>query len=624
MNSGLVEYLKEYMINPDPQYAIMINGKWGCGKTFFIKKWIKEYEETVKKEDKTLTPIYVSLYGLKTVKQVTTAIDKVLYPMLYSKAAKVGKTLFRFASAIVFKQDIDFNGDNKEDMSLGLGLDSLAVLKSDDASIKSDKFLIFDDIERCQIDIKELLGYINYFVEHCNCHVVIIGDESQIEDEEKKVFGKFKEKTIGREFQLKAEVDAAIEYFVKEEPCNEFLCNHSEIIKKIFKLTGCNNLRILRQCLWDFNRLESMIVHRNTEYQEQVITKLLCTFIATYCEFKGNNKETILEWHTNYNSLYSQEGKDTIEITRKISEIQNKYNVSLSSVNIFTNIFDLYTVNKIIEYVITGNPITTFVNELTTYKTNKKPSWEKCSDAPIMSNEEFATFYDELIDDIVNKKILKIRDLGNAIAYVSYYDARSIRVISDTVKDKIKETLPHYLDKYTTLEGCFDACIDFKQGINSFITEYKLSILSELCEDFYNEYNRRMREDKDEMTKLLEGLNDVNCDMLYDINQQALPDRSTTYGDAPIFHKVNIESLFTSLLRMSNQGRQNFNSFIRSRYGLNVTCGFLPNKTQADIVPLTLLKEKIDIEIDNRESVERLSFQMISDSIKRAIEICDY
>ena len=73
MNKGLVEYLDEYMLNPDPQYAIMINGKWGCGKTFFIKKWMKAYEEGKNNTEKILKPIYVSLYGLKETAQITSA-----------------------------------------------------------------------------------------------------------------------------------------------------------------------------------------------------------------------------------------------------------------------------------------------------------------------------------------------------------------------------------------------------------------------------------------------------------------------------------------------------------------------------------------------------------------------
>ena len=45
------------MHNPDPQYAVMLKGKWGCGKSFFVNKWIKEYTPAGKK--KSLEPICI-------------------------------------------------------------------------------------------------------------------------------------------------------------------------------------------------------------------------------------------------------------------------------------------------------------------------------------------------------------------------------------------------------------------------------------------------------------------------------------------------------------------------------------------------------------------------------------
>lgn len=31
-------------MNPDPQYAVLLKGKWGCGKTHFINHWIDAYK----------------------------------------------------------------------------------------------------------------------------------------------------------------------------------------------------------------------------------------------------------------------------------------------------------------------------------------------------------------------------------------------------------------------------------------------------------------------------------------------------------------------------------------------------------------------------------------------------
>lgn len=44
MNTKIFDYLNIYASTPDPQYAIMLRGKWGCGKTHFIKGWLNKFE----------------------------------------------------------------------------------------------------------------------------------------------------------------------------------------------------------------------------------------------------------------------------------------------------------------------------------------------------------------------------------------------------------------------------------------------------------------------------------------------------------------------------------------------------------------------------------------------------
>ena len=34
MNENIKKFLDDYMKNADPQYAVMLTGRWGCGKTF--------------------------------------------------------------------------------------------------------------------------------------------------------------------------------------------------------------------------------------------------------------------------------------------------------------------------------------------------------------------------------------------------------------------------------------------------------------------------------------------------------------------------------------------------------------------------------------------------------------
>lgn len=43
MNTLILDFLNSYADNPNPQYAVMLKGKWGCGKTHLIKQWKKRF-----------------------------------------------------------------------------------------------------------------------------------------------------------------------------------------------------------------------------------------------------------------------------------------------------------------------------------------------------------------------------------------------------------------------------------------------------------------------------------------------------------------------------------------------------------------------------------------------------
>ena len=88
MNNLITAFLDDYYHNPDPQYAVFLKGKWGCGKTHFIKKWLKRYQGVDVKDEEavviTLKPIYVSLYGMNTIGEIKIALDREINPFFYS------------------------------------------------------------------------------------------------------------------------------------------------------------------------------------------------------------------------------------------------------------------------------------------------------------------------------------------------------------------------------------------------------------------------------------------------------------------------------------------------------------------------------------------------------------
>ena len=609
-------------MNPNPQYAVLLKGKWGCGKTHFINHWIDTYQKQ-DAVDKVLEPVYVSLYGLSETKQITTAINRVLYPILYGKAAKAGKTFLKFMSAIVLKCDVDWDKDENSDFSMNLGLDSLSIFKSEDEQVKKGNLLIFDDLERCDVPMKKLLGYLNFFVEQCNCHLIVIGDEDKIaEGENKKIFGEFKEKTIGREFEIATDIHSALDTFVNQTPKNDFVVGHQEQIEKFFAMTECNNLRILRQALWDFSRFEeSMTDFLGDKRYEDIMIHVLGTYIISYCEYRGKNHQLFDAW-IRYNIKGQQFDNKALENLRsQIGDLHQRYNNMYQRLSSYQT-FKMDIIERVILELNTGDSIKDYVVKEDFAPIAEIRSWDRINEAYAMSNEKFISFYRTLIDDICGVHVTSMKNLGYAIAYLVYLDSRTIKEFDEKDFNNICEALPKYWEAFQDEESVYDARIAFSRGVNSYMTTEKLKRLPEICAKFNEEYENRLKMSKNLMTCTLEELADSNVDELCTLNKQALPDHSCTYDMVSIFNHVDMDKLMDNLLKLNNESLNSFTHFIRDRYNLSYNVSNWIHETNDDIKPLQKLKEKVDGVIKTEKYIRKAAFMNLSKSLDGAIKRC--
>lgn len=622
MNENIVNFLNGYMMNPDPQYAVLLKGKWGCGKTHFINHWIDAYKGNPTTEQ-VLEPIYVSLYGLSDTKQITTALNRVICPILYGKAAKAGKVLAKIASAMVLKHEVDLNYDGISDLSINIGIDSLSKFKSNDSLANSKKLLIFDDLERCDIPMKKLLGYLNFFVEQCNCHLIVIGDEDKIaEGENKKIFGEFKEKTIGREFEIATDIHSALDTFVNQTPKNDFVVGHQEQIEKFFAMTECDNLRILRQALWDFSRFEeSMTDFLGDSRYEDIMIHVLGTYIISYCEYRGKNHQLFDAW-IQYAIKGQQFDKEKIEnLKSQLGDLHQRYNNIYQRLSNYQT-FKIEFVERVLLELNTGNSIKDYVGKEYFAPIAEVRSWARINEVYAMSNKEFISFYRTLIDDICGIQVTSMKNLGHAIAYLVYLDSRAIKEFDEKDFNNICEALPKYWEAFQDEESVYDARMAFSRGVNSYMTTEKLKRLPEICAKFNEEYENRLKMSKNLMTRTLEELSDSNVDELCTLNKQALPDHSCTYDMVSIFNHVDMDKLMDNLLNLSNESINSFTHFIRDRYYLSYNMSDWIHETNDDIKPLEKLKEKVDEIIKTEEYIRKAAFMNLSKSLDGAIKRC--
>lgn len=128
-------------------------------------------------------------------------------------------------------------------------------------SIKPNKLLIFDDLERSTLwnkDPKALIGTINHYVEHQGFCVIVICNDQEIKEKLKSI----KEKTFGHTIKITPNTDSAINLFIneiKDNSTRSFIQSISDSISTIWKQSGRNSLRILRHTIKDAERLYKSI-----------------------------------------------------------------------------------------------------------------------------------------------------------------------------------------------------------------------------------------------------------------------------------------------------------------------------------------------------------------------------
>ena len=148
-NKHITEYLHYYLgLKNEPEYAILLRGKWGSGKSWYINDFISKSNTEF---------IYVSLNGVTSFKEIEDSFFQQLHPVLASKGMKIAGKFLKGLLKTTIKVDLD--NDNQSDATITSSIPNDIELPSYFKNIQ-DRVLIFDDLERCSIEIENILGYI--------------------------------------------------------------------------------------------------------------------------------------------------------------------------------------------------------------------------------------------------------------------------------------------------------------------------------------------------------------------------------------------------------------------------------------------------------------------------------
>ena len=624
-NSYIVNALKTYIDNPNPRYAVMLKGKWGCGKTYLVNKWIEDtFNNPENKDDVVLKPIRVTLYGMTDTAQITKAIDRQLHPYLYSKAAKIGAGILKIAGKVVFKTDFDFDNNGEKDATLTTSLDSLSFLASNDKDIKPDslKLLVFDDLERSYIPMRQLLGYINYFVEYCNCHVVIVGDEIKVTDsKDKKTLEDFKEKTVGKEFEVVPDIDAAISLFIDEVPQIGWLNDQKSLIKKVFVASQSDNLRILRQCLYDFKNQYKEAKPELVENDKSVMHALLGSFIAVYCEYKGQNREILKSWNSGkWSYIYSR--NDAPE-KKAIQTIVSRYKADqINGINVLN---DGHIV-QIVAHIERGVSMKTYIDGLLAESQQVVGVLTRLEGFRDMEDDVFEHDCDELSTDIREGKYRQFYSIGKALAFFSLFEKEKLYQVSDDVVEKAKETLVDIFNKDGHDADILYRCrYAFWQGMNTVENRDDEYRIHKVMADFFSEvFKAREKELPNKMQKTLNNLSNENVQQLIELDKESTPDHHSPYSLSPILKDQDATALMGKIKRLKNCNVRQFAFFLAEHFMLHYGLGSdFTDRFKDDGDVLRELKEQTDNELENLSGIRMLAFQYLQKVLNGCIQRCE-
>ena len=528
----LVESILDYVRSDYTDYAIMINGEWGSGKTYFWNNKIRKKIETMQLNGKRYTTIYMSLYGISNLEEISKKI-------FIETTQLMDKNLRKF---------MDANGQTNIPEYAKTGLDMANFFgvtqngdKIDYADFFStdDKVLCFDDLERANVDVIDILGYINNFVEHDHIKTIIICNEKElstklkssnlemktfiatylldkqnelnktdkpmvekIQDKIEHVFDKandyerIKEKLIGETFEYAPKFDYIINgilmRYENEPDLIRFLRENTRIIINTFERSGTRNLRILKHALNDFKKVFDMVNKSYPNTSHRVMQTMLIFTIAISFEIKAGkvtkNKFMNIKDNEEYKAILVSSRVLMDNRQFYIKEFDNNYYYNFKAEYRFFKFIEYYVRTRIFDIKIFKDDMETIRN---TVDTENLPGYKRLLTEEYwkISDDEFDNVIEDIMKDIKEGN-LELIDIVKIYAYFSYFSRKGL--IDYDIK---------------TLKNVFF------DGMN------KSSLKSEYCENVNEELAKiaieEFAEDMEEILKHFDNLNHQLLDKKY-------------------------------------------------------------------------------------------------------------
>ena len=486
----LIESILDYVRADYTDYAIMINGEWGSGKTHFWNNKIRNKIESLQLNGRKYTTIYMSLYGISNLEDISKKIFIETTQLMDKNLKKYMDTHGQTTIPEYAKTGLDmanFFGVTKNGEKIDYG----------EFFATNNKILCFDDLERANVDVIDILGYINNFVEHDHIKTIIICNEKElstklkssnlemktfiatylldkegnllqtdkpmvekIADKIEYVFDKandyerIKEKLIGETFEYAPKFNYIINGILMRYENNKdlitFLRQHTNLITNTFMKSGTRNLRILKHALNDFQKVFYNVNKAYPNTNLRVLQTMLIFTIAVSFEIKSGKitKDKFINIGSNEEYKAILVSSRVLMDNRQyyIKEFDNNYYFNFKSDYRFFKFIEVYVRTRIFDMRLFKDDMENIIKTIDTeklqgYKRLLTEEYWKISD------DQFPCVIEEVLTDIKEGN-LKLIEVVKLFAYFSYfskrglinYDMSTIKEIFIDGMDQVAET----------------------------------------------------------------------------------------------------------------------------------------------------------------------------------------
>lgn len=539
VNQHINDFLDYYLNLNEPQYAVLLSGKWGAGKTFFINKFKEKNKSRYKF-------IHISLFGLKSKEDMHKQVIFKLFGLQSNSASntmeiagKVIKGLLnKYAGVNIALSDIPID---------------VALKRESDQKV----IFIFDDIERIDTGIKEVLGYINVLVEELNQKVVLLANEDEINKQE---YNDFKEKTIGKTFQIEQDFDIAFTTFLNElKNSKEILQNNQSVIKSVYETAGFNNLRSLRQGMLDFDRLINSFEDKFKSHTELMI-EIIQIFFALTFEVKSGQLDihTLKDMDMLRTGRMLNEKESDADLTY-IEKVFERYFLPYELLLSRESWIELFTLG-----ILSSERISFDLNRCRYFLEEQREEWIKLYHWYDLEDKQFSPTLSDVLSKLQKNEYLQPEIFMHIVGILldlskeQYYD-KTVQEIIDDMKSYIDRNSHQWIDLYQI--NAFQFARSYgSMGYHSLKTEEFQEIKQYLLDEAEKTIIALLPKEGE---NLLQSLAENDIETFQDLFSES---KNSSYRRFPVFTAIDTQAFLDTLIQIPNRNMRYIFGVLESRY----------------------------------------------------------